>query len=200
MKPNEYLSLVSELLILLNSFIDSRGSLTHNMSNFFLSIVKMIISLISALAVGRVIGMRNTMPWHLPSDLAWFKSNTLNKPVIMGRKTFEAIGFPLPGRHNIVLSKGAGEESKVTWVRSINNALSAAGNAEEVMVVGGGRIYSEFLTRADRMYLTHIDAKISGDTYFPNYKPYEWKSLFRKFYAADKLNSYSYCFEILERY
>ncbi|NIH16217.1 type 3 dihydrofolate reductase [Serratia symbiotica] len=159
----------------------------------------MIISLIAALAAERVIGMENAMPWHLSADLAWFKRNTLNKPVIMGRKTFESIGYPLPGRHSIVLSSRLGSESGVTWVSSLDDALAAAGNVEEVMVVGGGRIYSQFLVRANRMYLTHIDAEVGGDTHFPDYEPYEWETLFREFHDADELNSHSYCFEILER-
>lgn len=159
----------------------------------------MIISLIAALAAERVIGMENAMPWHLPADLAWFKRNTLNKPVIMGRKTFESIGYPLPGRHNIVLSSRSGSEFGVTWVSSLDDALAAAGNVEEVMVVGGGRIYSQFLARAHRMYLTHIDAEVGGDTHFPDYEPYEWETSFSEFHDADELNSHSYCFEILER-
>lgn len=91
----------------------------------------MIISLIAALAADRVIGMENAMPWHLPADLAWFKRNTLNKPVIMGRKTFESIGRPLPGRHNIVLSSRPGSEAGVTWVTSMDEALAAAGGVEK---------------------------------------------------------------------
>ncbi|NIG62804.1 MAG: type 3 dihydrofolate reductase [Serratia symbiotica] len=159
----------------------------------------MIISLIAALAAERVIGMGNAIPWHLLADLAWFKRNTLNKPVIMGRKTFESIGYPLPGRQSIVLSSRLGIESGVTWVSSLDDALDAAGKVEEVMVVGGGRIYSQFLARANRMYLTHIDAVVCGDIHFPDYKPYEWETLFSEFHDADEKNSHSYYFEILER-
>ncbi|MCP1065519.1 type 3 dihydrofolate reductase [Serratia symbiotica] len=159
----------------------------------------MIISLIAALAAKHVIGMGNAMPWHLTADLAWFKRNTLNKPVIMGRKTFESISYPLPGRHNIVLSSRSGSESGVSWVSSLDDALAAAGNVEEVMVVGGGHIYSQFLARANLMYLTHIDAEVSGDTHFPDYELYEWETSFSEFHDADELNSHSYCFEILER-
>ena len=159
----------------------------------------MIISLIAALAADRVIGMENAMPWHLPADLAWFKRNTLNKPVIMGRKTFESIGRPLPGRHNIVLSSQPGHEADVTWVTSLDEALVAAGPVEEVMVMGGGRVYSQFLSRANRLYLTHIDAEVEGDTHFPDYEPDEWETSFSEFHDADELNSHGYCFEILER-
>ena len=159
----------------------------------------MIISLIAALAADRVIGMENAMPWHLPADLAWFKRNTLNKPVIMGRKTFESIGRPLPGRLNIIISSQPGNDDRVTWATSIDNALALAGDVEEVMVMGGGRVYQQFLDRANRMYLTHIDAEVGGDTHFPDYEPDEWESTFSEFNDADEANSHSYCFEILER-
>jgi len=159
----------------------------------------MIISLIAALATDRVIGMENAMPWHLPGDLAWFKRNTLNKPVIMGRKTFESIGRPLPGRLNIVISSKPGEHEGVTWVTSVDAALAAAAGVEEVMVMGGGRVYEQFLPKANRLYLTHIDAEVEGDTHFPDYEPDDWESTFSEFHDADEQNSHGYCFEILDR-
>lgn len=159
----------------------------------------MIISLIAALATDRVIGMENAMPWHLPGDLAWFKRNTLNKPVIMGRKTFESIGRPLPGRLNIVISSKPGEHEGVTWVTSVDAALAAADGVEEVMVMGGGRVYEQFLPKANRLYLTHIDAEVEGDTHFPDYEPDDWESTFSEFHDADEQNSHGYCFEILDR-
>ncbi|NDL00473.1 type 3 dihydrofolate reductase [Photorhabdus bodei] len=159
----------------------------------------MNISLIAALAMDRVIGMENKMPWNLPGDLAWFKRNTLNKPVIMGRVTYESIGRPLPGRLNIVLSSQLGNDERVTWVSSVDEALAVAGDAEEVMVMGGGKVYDQFISRASRMYLTHIDAEVIGDTHFPDYEPDEWDSEFTEYHDADELNSHSYCFEILQR-
>ncbi|WP_457913551.1 type 3 dihydrofolate reductase [Candidatus Gillettellia adelgis] len=159
----------------------------------------MFISLIAAVAEKHVIGMENTIPWYLSTDLAWFKYHTLNKPVIMGRKTFESIGYPLPMRHNIVLSSCLDNYSKVTWVRSLDDALTAAANVEEVIIIGGGNVYRQFLMHAQRMYLTHVNAKVSGDTYFPSYKFDEWKILFSKPYHADKVNTHSFYFEILER-
>ena len=145
-----------------------------------------MISLIAALAADRIIGMENAMPWDLPADLAWFKRNTLKKPVIMGRL-------------NIVVSSKPGNAEGVTWVTSLDAALQAAGDAEEVMVIGGGRIYEQMLPRADRLYLTHIDAEVEGDTQFPDYEPDEWQSTFSEFHDADAQNSHSYCFEILDR-
>ncbi len=159
----------------------------------------MMISLIAALAADRVIGMENAMPWHLPADLAWFKRHTLNKPVIMGRRTWESIGRPLPGRLNIVISSKPGDAGGVTWVTSIEAALAAAGEVEEVMVIGGGRIYEQLLPQAGRLYLTHIDAEVEGDTHFPDYAPDQWVSGFSEFHDADAQNSHSFCFEILDR-
>lgn len=159
----------------------------------------MMISLIAAMAADRVIGMDNAMPWHLPADLAWFKRQTLDKPVIMGRRTWESIGRPLPGRLNIVISSQPGDAEGVSWVTSIDEALQAAGEVDEVMVIGGGRIYEQLLPRADRLYLTHIDAEVVGDTTFPDFEPEEWQSTFSEFHDADEKSSHSFCFEILQR-
>ncbi|ACS84410.1 Dihydrofolate reductase [Musicola paradisiaca Ech703] len=159
----------------------------------------MMISLIAALAVDRVIGKENAMPWHLPADLAWFKRNTLNKPVIMGRHTYRSIGKPLPGRLNIVVSSQPGDDERVIWAASLDEALLAAGDVEEVMVIGGGKVYQQMLPKAGRLYLTHIDAEVEGDTHFPEYEPDEWVSIFSEFHDADEHNSHSYCFEILDR-
>uniref|UniRef100_UPI003704D4DB Dihydrofolate reductase n=2 Tax=Escherichia coli TaxID=562 RepID=UPI003704D4DB len=158
-----------------------------------------MISLIAALAVDRVIGMENAMPWNLPADLAWFKRNTLDKPVIMGRHTWESIGRPLPGRKNIILSSQPGTDDRVTWVKSVDEAIAACGDVPEIMVIGGGRVYEQFLPKAQKLYLTHIDAEVEGDTHFPDYEPDDWESVFSEFHDADAQNSHSYCFEILER-
>ncbi|PHM72112.1 type 3 dihydrofolate reductase [Xenorhabdus kozodoii] len=159
----------------------------------------MIISLIAAMAMDRVIGMENAMPWTLPGDLAWFKRNTLGKPVVMGRVTYESIGAPLPGRLNIVISSQPANDDRVTWVNSIEAALAAAGDVEEVMVIGGGKVYEQFISLANRMYLTHIDAEVIGDTHFPDYEPDEWNSTFTEYHDEDEKHSHSYCFEILAR-
>ncbi|CDG89304.1 type 3 dihydrofolate reductase [Xenorhabdus bovienii] len=159
----------------------------------------MNISLIAAMAMDRVIGMENAMPWTLPGDLAWFKRNTLGKPVVMGRVTYESIGRPLPGRLNIVISSQPAPDNSATWVRTIEEALAAAGDVDEIMVMGGGKIYEQFIPLAHRMYLTHIDAEVIGDTHFPDYAPDEWNSVFTEYHDADEHNSHGYCFEILER-
>jgi dihydrofolate reductase len=159
----------------------------------------MIISLIVAMAANRVIGADNSMPWHLPADLAWFKQNTLNKPIIMGRNTYESIGRPLPNRLNIVISRQPQSDERVTWVTSLEHAIVAAGQVEEVMVIGGGSVYQQALDRADRLYLTHIDATLDGDTHFPDYQQYSWRQIDEQQHAADEKNEYDCRFEILER-
>lgn len=158
-----------------------------------------MISLIAAMAADRVIGMDNAMPWSLPADLAWFKKQTLNKPVIMGRRTFESIGRALPGRLNIVLSRTPGNDPNVSWVTSLDDALALAGEVPEIMIIGGGKIYEQMLEKADRLYLTHIDAEVEGDTQFPDYDPDQWQSVFSEFHDADHVNTHSFCFEILDR-
>ncbi|HDS8346914.1 TPA: type 3 dihydrofolate reductase, partial [Proteus mirabilis] len=154
----------------------------------------MNISLIAALAADRIIGMEKAMPWTLPGDLAWFKKNTLNKPVIMGRVTYESIGRPLPNRLNIVLSSQPGNDDNVVWVKSVEEALQVAENNDEIMVIGGGKVYEQFLPMANKLYLTHIDAEVIGDTTFPDYEPDEWDSTFMEYHEADENNSHNYCF------
>ncbi|MDO6637170.1 type 3 dihydrofolate reductase [Pseudoalteromonas carrageenovora] len=130
----------------------------------------MIISMIAAMANNRVIGLDNKMPWHLPADLQHFKRVTTGKPVIMGRKTFESIGRPLPGRRNIIITRN--NEYSAPGIETVTTpeaALKLVSNVEEVMIIGGGNIYQQFLEKADRLYLTFIDLDVKGDTQFPDY-------------------------------
>ncbi|AKZ66090.1 type 3 dihydrofolate reductase [Candidatus Palibaumannia cicadellinicola] len=164
----------------------------------------MIISLIAALTSDNIIGINNTIPWHLSKDLIWFKKHTYNKPVIMGRKTFDSIKKPLYGRRNIVLSRKVITKptiiSSVHWVNNSIQALAAAGNVSEVMVIGGAQVYNIFINQAKKLYLTHINIKVDGDTFFPNYQHDPWRVTFRECHEANiNINSPSYCFEILER-
>ena len=148
-----------------------------------------MISLIAALAVDRIIGMENAMPWNHPADLAWFKRNTLNKPVVMGRLTWESIGRPLPGRKKYRDQQQTRQRRSLQWVSSVEEAPVACGDVEEIMVIGGGRVYEQFLPKAQKLYLTHIDAEVEGDTHFPDYHPDEWESVFSEFHDADAQNS-----------
>ena len=159
----------------------------------------MIISMIAAMADNRIIGKDNQMPWHLPADFAWFKRCTMGKPVVMGRKTYESIGRPLPGRLNIVISRNASLFIEgVTIVTSIEQALEVAGEVEEVMIIGGGAIYAACLPMANKLYVTHIEAKIEGDTQFPDWGN-EFKETYSEAYQADEKNAYNMRFTILEK-
>lgn len=135
-----------------------------------------IISLITAMSQERVIGLNNSMPWHLPEELQYFKSVTVGKPMIMGRKTFDSIGRRLlPGRKTIVLTRDKSlAEAGCLVANSVEGALQIAGDVPEVMVVGGAAVYAEFLPLAKRLYLSIILEDFSGDTYFPEFDPNQW--------------------------
>lgn len=159
-----------------------------------------MLSLIAALGHERVIGYKGKMPWHLPADLAWFKRNTLDKPIIMGRNTWESLGRALPGRRNLVVSRDPQFQANgAECFTSPQAALAAAQDAAEIMVIGGAQIYQHFLPQATRLYLTLIDADFNGDTFFPEYQHYPWQEQQRYAHAADANNSYPYTFLVLER-
>ncbi|ANZ22793.1 dihydrofolate reductase [Buchnera aphidicola (Diuraphis noxia)] len=160
----------------------------------------MNISLIAAISNNLVIGYNNKIPWHMPEDLKWFRKNTINKNVIMGRLTWESINKPLSMRHNIVVSKKKIQKKNVIWANSISNAIISAQHDKEIMIIGGAQIYKNMLFYANKLYLTHIDINLIGDTYFPKYQtfPY-WKVLFKKTFIKNKENPYNCIFEILSR-
>lgn len=167
-----------------------------------------ILSMIVATADNNIIGKDNDMPWHLPADLAYFKKVTLGKPIIMGRKTYESIGRPLPGRRNIVISRdknytpqGKGADG-VDVVTSVEQALALVSGGEavtEVMVIGGGAIYKHCLPNADRLYVTHIKAAIEGDTQFPNYDDGSWQKISSELRKNDEKNAYDLDFCVYHR-
>ena len=160
----------------------------------------MIISLIVAMGNGRVIGMENRLPWHLPADMKHFRSLTMGKPVLMGRKTFDSIGKPLQGRINIVVSLDPDFHPEgVTVARSIAAALAAGEEAEEIMVIGGASFYAQLLPQAQRLYVTEIHHDFPGDAYFPAWNPEEWREIERKDHGADSVNIHPYSFVTLER-
>lgn len=142
----------------------------------------MTIALIVAMDNNRLIGRNNQLPWHLPEDLRFFKQQTLGKPIIMGRKTYESIGKPLPGRVNIILTRNldyrpvnANEQVKV--VHSIDGAILASQAEEtEICVIGGSEIYQLALPMADRLYITEVDAEFEGDAWFPVIDADHWKA------------------------
>jgi dihydrofolate reductase len=159
-----------------------------------------LVSLVVAMSENRVIGRDNSMPWHLPADLGHFKTLTLGKPIIMGRKTYESIGRPLPGRQNIVLTRDATFQAPgCDLCASLEEAFELAGDAPEVMIIGGGALYEALLDTADMIYLTEIHADIQGDTWFPEINSSNWTEVSREPHAADERNSLDYSFVTLER-
>ena len=165
----------------------------------------MVVSLIWAMADNRVIGIKNRLPWKLPADMQWFRKNTLGKPIIMGRLTFESFGAKaLPGRRNIIISRdtgySAGEGSEnIEVYNSIEAALDAVKGVEEVMIIGGMSLYKQALSMADRLYMTLIHAELEGDAWFPEFDSQQWIQAERFDYEADNKNQYPYSFVILNR-
>ena len=138
------------------------------------------VTLLAALGRNRVIGRGGGMPWHLPEDLRHFKATTLGHPLVMGRKTFESIGRVLPGRRTIVITRQPGwHHADVEVAHSFTDALTLAGPADEVFVVGGGEIYAEAMPWAQRMVLTEVDASPDVDTWFPEWVADDWREVDR---------------------
>ncbi|WP_283788557.1 type 3 dihydrofolate reductase [Bermanella sp. WJH001] len=166
----------------------------------------MKLALIAAYAQNRVVGIDNKLPWHLPEDLKYFKRCTSGKAIIMGRKTYESIGRPLPNRTNIVITRNpAFKADGVKVVTSLNDAieLAAAVNevngVDEIMVIGGAAIYELTLPMADRLYLTHVHAQVEGDAYFPEVDFSNWREVERADYASSETNPYDYSFVVYDK-
>lgn len=166
----------------------------------------MRLALIWAQSQNRVIGRNNALPWYLPEDLRYFKQVTMGKPIIMGRKTYESIGRPLPGRTNIVISRNP--DLKIDGVRVVASLEAAIDLAEkicliegteEAIVMGGSQIYELALPHADRLYMTQVHAEVPGDAYFPAFELASWKELGRENFSASETNPYDYSFVVLER-
>ncbi|HFQ93832.1 MAG TPA: dihydrofolate reductase [Anaerolineae bacterium] len=161
------------------------------------------ISLIAAMDRNRLIGAAGRIPWHLPDDMRWFVEQTMGKPVIMGRKTYDSIPprfKPLKGRHNIILTRQPDYAAAgCTVVHSPEAALAAAGDAPEIIIGGGAALYRHFLPQAGRLYLTLVDGEFSGDVYFPPYDPAAWQETFRQPHPADDRHPPPFTWLILER-
>lgn len=158
------------------------------------------LELVAALARNRVIGRGNALPWHLPEDLKFFKRLTLGQPVLMGRRTWDSIGRPLPGRQNLVLTRERGfAASGASVVHSLEEARAAAGAVAALRVIGGAELYRLCLPRASVMYLTLVDAVVEGDVYFPEWSPGDWAEVSRAAHPADERHAYPYAFVTLER-
>lgn len=160
----------------------------------------MRVSIIVAAATNRVIGLRGELPWHLPDDLRRFRRLTTGKPVIMGRLTHESIGRPLPERRNIVISRQP--ELRAPGCEVVSSpaaALEAAAGSDEIMVIGGGRIYQQLLPLTDRIYLTRVHANPEGDAFFPKLATGEWRTVTIEHFPPGEARPFGYSFEIIER-
>lgn len=159
-----------------------------------------------AAADNGVIGRDNGLPWNLPEDLRYFKRVTMGKPIVMGRRTFESIGRPLPGRSNIVISRNVDFLSPgVQVVTSLDEALALADNiariagASEIIVIGGAEVYRLAMSRADRLYITEVHAEVEGDVKLPPVHWPDWRELSREYHAASAGNPFDYSFVVYDR-
>ncbi len=159
-----------------------------------------MLSLCVAMDQNRLIGSNNALPWHLPADLKRFRLLTMGKPIIMGRKTYESIGRPLPGRLNIILT----HNSLLTiagchMLHQLNDVLTLSKQYKESILIGGATLYQALLPKVQRMYITLVHAQCVGDTYFPDYSPDQWQLIDRQDFPADTHHAYPYSFTVLER-
>jgi dihydrofolate reductase len=160
----------------------------------------MKLSIIVAMDLKRVIGHANRLPWHLPADLKHFKQITMGKPILMGRKTWESIGRPLPGRINIVITRDNNYTAAgCIVVHSVEAALHAAQGHDEVMVIGGEQLYRQVLPDAEMLYITRVDGVFPGDAFFPELDDAEWREVERSRHAPDGKNAHACEFITLQR-
>jgi dihydrofolate reductase len=161
-----------------------------------------MISMIAAVATNRVIGNKNTIPWHMPADFKYFKETTLGKTIVMGLNTFNSIGGkPLPGRKHIILNNDLSfvPPQDCVVAHSIDEVVKMVKDIPEAMICGGASVYKQFLPLAQKLYITEVHAKPEGDTFFPEINMAEWKEVKRTDLKADEKNKYDYSFVILER-
>lgn len=163
----------------------------------------MILSLLVAASENNVIGKNNRLPWHLPNDMRFFKNTTWGLPVIMGRKTYDSLkAEPLPGRVNIVITRQKDWQPKgIIVAHSLQQAISAAQQTDsnEIFILGGGEIFKEAITTADRIYITRVHAVVEGDVFFPEIDADKWKLVSKRDCFADEKHAYDYTFETWER-
>jgi dihydrofolate reductase len=164
------------------------------------------LAMIVAMASNRVIGRNNQLPWYLPNDLKYFKATTMGKPIIMGRKTYESIGKPLPGRTNIVITsnrefsaEGVKVAHTIDEAMNIADAVAVLEGAQEVVVIGGSEIYALFLPKTDRLYLTEVHAEVEGDAFFPELDWSRWQEQGREDFSKEGPNPYDYSFVVYQR-
>jgi len=160
----------------------------------------MRLSIVVAMDDNRLIGKGNGLPWHLPADLAFFKKITTGNSILMGRKTYDSIGKPLPNRRNIVITRNPEISIKgCEVVNSIEKALSITQDEEEVMVIGGVNLFEQLLPDVNRLYITHIEGEFEGEAYFPYYDENDWLEVSCESHQVDEKNKYAYQFSIMDR-
>jgi len=160
----------------------------------------MRLSIIVAMDDNQLIGKNNALPWHLPADLGYFKKVTTGKTVLMGRKTYESIGRPLPNRRNVIVSRNTNFKADgCEVVSSIDAALKLAKDDSEVMVMGGASFYEQMLPSVDRLYITQIEGEYQGDAHFPKFDRGKFSEVSRESHTADEKNQHTYHFTILDR-
>jgi len=161
----------------------------------------MKITMIAAMGENREIGLNNELLWHLPADMKHFRSTTMGKPIIVGRKTYESFGAkPLPGRLNIVISRDANYPGNgATVVTSIEDAIEAVKDVEEVMVIGGASFYEQFLPKTDQLILTFVHTNFKADAFFPEIDFSHWQEISREEHNADEKNKFDYSFVTYQR-
>ena len=160
----------------------------------------MSLSIVVAMDENRLIGKDNKLPWHLPADLAYFKKITTGKSIVMGRKTYDSIGRPLPNRRNIVISRNS--KTLITGcevLTSIDEVLSTTKDEDEVMIIGGASLCEQLLPQVSRLYITKIEGEFDGDVYFPEYDESDWHQVSCESHLPDDSNQYAYHFLVLER-
>jgi dihydrofolate reductase len=162
----------------------------------------MVLSLLLAASENNVIGKNNQLPWHLPDDLKYFKNLTWGLPILMGRKTFDSIGKPLPGRKSIVITRDQNwRHDGVAVVHSVEDATRKAESfgAKEIFVIGGAEIFHATLPSANRIYLTRIHHEFDGDVFFPEIDTHNWECTSSRFCAADEKNAFDHTYQVWER-
>ena len=160
----------------------------------------MSLSIVVAMDENRLIGKDNKLPWHLPADLAYFKKITTGKSIVMGRKTYDSIGRPLPNRRNIVISRNS--KTLITGcevITSIDEVLSITKDEDEVMIIGGASLCEQLLPQVSRLYITKIEGEFDGDVYFPEYDESDWRQVSCESHLPDDSNQHTYHFLVLER-
>ena len=161
-----------------------------------------VLSLLVAADENNVIGKDNQLPWHLPNDLKYFKNQTWGLPILMGRKTFESIGKPLPGRKSIVITRNEDWQYEgVTVVHSVDEAIGKASEfgVKEIFVIGGAEIFKTSFNSANRIYLTRVHHQFDGDAHFPSLPEKEWELKQSRYCEADEKNAYAHTFQVWER-